>query len=59
MYSPVSGEIIEVNEKLADNPEVINKDPYGEGWMFKIKLEDPKELESMMSLAEYEDFVKK
>lgn len=58
IYIPISGEIVEVNGKLEDNPENINKDPYGKGWIFKIKIEDKKELENLMSNIEYNDFLK-
>ena len=58
VISPVSGEVIEVNEKLVDNPEVINSDPYGEGWFFKIMLKDKAELDKLMSKEEYEKITK-
>ena len=51
---PVTGEIIEVNESLKDNPDTINKDPYGEGWIVKIKLANKGELDSLISAEEYE-----
>lgn len=54
IFAPISGEIIDVNTKLQENPEIINKDPYGEGWIVKIKLENKDELDSLMSSAEYE-----
>lgn len=54
VYLPVSGEVIAVNEELADNPETINSDPYGEAWMFKIKMSDPSELEDLLDAAGYE-----
>lgn len=53
VYSPVSGVVVEVNEDLYDAPETINADPYGEGWMFKIELKDPKELEELLSPEDY------
>jgi glycine cleavage system H protein len=55
MFAPVSGEVTEVNEKLSDEPEIINKDPYGEGWFIKIKLADSEELESLLSAEDYKD----
>ena len=55
LYSPISGEIVEINEALADTPEVINSDPYGAGWMVKIRISDPTELEELMDAASYED----
>jgi glycine cleavage system H protein len=56
--SPVSGEITAVNEALEDTPELVNKDPYGEGWLFKLKLENPDELEELMNAEEYEEYLK-
>jgi glycine cleavage system H protein len=57
LYIPVSGEVIEINEKLADAPELVNSSPYGGGWMIKIKISDPGELDSLLSASEYEDFI--
>lgn len=54
LYLPVAGEILEVNEALEDAPEAVNKDPYGEGWMVKIKITDAAELEELMDAAAYE-----
>jgi glycine cleavage system H protein len=54
VIAPLSGEIVEVNGALADNPEKINEDPYGEGWLVKVKLSDPSQTEVLMSAAEYE-----
>lgn len=48
VISPVSGEVIEVNEKLNDNPEILNKDPLGEGWIYKVKLKDKSELDNLL-----------
>ena len=53
VYSPVSGEIIAINEELEDSPELINTDPFGEGWIFKIKLDNPSELEKLLSPSDY------
>ncbi|UCG25040.1 MAG: glycine cleavage system protein GcvH [Chloroflexota bacterium] len=53
MYSPVSGEITAVNEEILDVPETLNSDPYGDGWMVKIKLGDLAELEGLMDAAAY------
>lgn len=50
---PVSGTVVEVNEDLADAPETVNTDPYGEAWMFKIQMSDPTELEDLLSADEY------
>jgi glycine cleavage system H protein len=53
LYSPVSGEVLEVNKHLEDHPEVINEDPYGRGWLMKVRLSDPGELELLMDVAAY------
>ncbi len=57
VYSPVTGEVIEVNERLADEPDLINRDPYGDGWIVKIKIENPDELNDLLSAEEYEKLV--
>ena len=57
LFSPVSGEVVEVNEKLADKPELVNTDPYGDGWMIKIKMSDQSEMDELMSADDYEDYV--
>lgn len=54
MYMPVSGEILETNPKLEDAPEIVNEDPYGEGWMVKIKIEDDSDLDDLLSADDYE-----
>ena len=53
IYAPVSGEIVEANASLADNPSLLNTDPYGAGWIFKIKIADPSELDSLQDAAAY------
>jgi len=53
VYSPVSGEVIESNKALGDKPDLVNSDPYGQGWFFKIKLANPAELEKLLSPADY------
>ena len=55
VIAPVSGEIIEVNEALKDSPEQINEDSYGEGWLVKVRLSDPSEVEQLMDAASYEE----
>ena len=55
VYMPVAGEIIEVNGDLEGNPETVNEDPYGAGWMIKIKMSDPSESEDLLSAEEYRD----
>jgi glycine cleavage system H protein len=57
-FVPVSGTIAETNDSLTDSPEVINEDAHGEGWMVKINISDPAELEGLMDHAAYEEFVK-
>jgi glycine cleavage system H protein len=58
IFTPVSGEVTEVNESLQDEPEKVNTDPYGEGWMIRIKMSNRGEVDSLLSAAEYEDFTK-
>jgi glycine cleavage system H protein len=53
IYSPVSGEVIEVNSALTDNPGSVNESPFGDGWIFKIKLSDPAELNALLDAAGY------
>ena len=57
IYAPVSGKVLEVNDDLPDNPEMVNEDPYGDGWMIKIEMNDPEELQDLMTAAEYEEYV--
>ncbi|WP_322509097.1 glycine cleavage system protein GcvH [Anaerolinea sp.] len=54
--SPVSGEVIAINEALADSPELVNKDPYGTAWMIKVKMSNPSELDNLMDAAGYESY---
>ena len=54
LYLPVDGKIIEFNHKLEDAPELVNDDPYGDGWMVKIEVSDPTQLNELLSAAEYE-----
>ena len=58
VYAPVAGEVTEGNGAIADDPALINRDPEGEGWFFKLKLSDPSEVESLMDEASYRDWVK-
>ena len=53
LYCPVAGEVVAVNEALEDDPELVNSDPYGEGWMIKLRVDDPSELEMLMDGADY------
>lgn len=57
VIAPLSGEILEVNEAAGTNPELINTDPYGEGWMVKVRLSDPAEVESLLDAAAYRDLL--
>jgi glycine cleavage system H protein len=58
VFSPVSGEIVGINETLADAPEKVNQDPYGEGWMIRVQMSNAGEVDSLLTAAEYEDFTK-
>jgi glycine cleavage system H protein len=57
LYSPVTGEVVEANPALAGSPERVNDDPYGEGWMLRIRLSDPGEIDKLLSAEEYDDFI--
>jgi glycine cleavage system H protein len=57
VYAPVSGEVVEVNEALAGTPETINADPHGGGWLVKMRLSAPQELDSLLSAADYEAYI--
>ncbi|MBY0275051.1 glycine cleavage system protein GcvH [Candidatus Binatia bacterium] len=57
VYAPLSGEVAEVNDDLPDNPELINEDPYGDGWMVKITLGDKADLDDLMTADEYRKFI--
>jgi glycine cleavage system H protein len=57
VYAPLTGQVEAINEALRDNPEIINQDPYGKGWMVKIKLSDSKELQTLLSPEAYEAFI--
>jgi len=56
-YAPVSGEIVEVNSELEDSPERINDDPYGDGWMYRVKMEDPDEVGELLDAEAYTDVI--
>ncbi len=56
-YAPVSGEIIEVNEELEDSPERINDDPYGDGWMYRVQMEDAGEVDDLLDANAYTDSI--
>ena len=57
MFSPVTGEVIEINESLEDEPEKLNEDPYGEGWLFRVRLSDAGEIDGLMEADAYADMV--
>jgi len=57
LFSPVSGEVIALNEKINKTPEIVNKDPYGEGWMIQLRITDAKELDSLMDADAYRKLV--
>jgi glycine cleavage system H protein len=57
LFTPTSGEVIAINEALADAPELVNTEPYGGGWMIKLKLANPSETDKLLSSSEYEDFI--
>ena len=59
LFMPVSGEVIEANAELDDKPELVNEDVYGNGWLIKISVSDPSELDELMSAAEYEQMIAK
>ncbi|MFH1709608.1 MAG: glycine cleavage system protein GcvH [bacterium] len=59
LYCPVSGEVLEVNSSLSSKPEAVNNDPYGQGWIIKIKLSNPSEVDKLLSATEYEALLKK
>ncbi len=57
LYAPVDGKVMEVNEALLDQPEVINQDPYGEGWVFKVEVKDEGQMGALMDKSTYEEFI--
>lgn len=57
LFMPVSGKVLEVNGKIDSNPELVNKDPYGEGWMIKIELANPADVDSLLSAADYKNLI--
>jgi glycine cleavage system H protein len=57
IYAPVSGTVLEVNEDLAESPEVVNEDPYGDGWLIKVRVSDPADLDDLMDNDEYERMI--
>jgi len=57
IFMPVSGEVVEVNPKLEDSPEIANKDPYGEGWLIKVKLSDKSEIDDLLDASKYKEII--
>jgi glycine cleavage system H protein len=57
LFSPVSGEIVEVNDSLGDSPETVNSDPHGDGWMIKVRINDESELSALLSAEDYDAFI--
>lgn len=57
MYAPISGKVLELNQKLADEPQLINSDPYGEGWIIKIEVTDPAQLNELLDAAAYQALI--
>jgi len=57
IYAPVSGTVIEVNEDLAESPEAVNEDPYGDGWLIKVRVSDASDLDDLMDNEEYEEMI--
>jgi glycine cleavage system H protein len=58
LFAPVTGKVVKVNDPLGDTPESVNEDCYDEGWMIQVELGDPKELEALMTAAQYEEYLK-
>jgi len=57
MFMPLSGTVLEVNAKLEDTPEIVNTDPFGEGWMIKISIADPSELDELLTASQYKELI--
>jgi len=58
VFTPIAGKVVKINESLADEPEKVNSDPYGTGWMVYLQMANPGEVDSLLTAAEYEDFTK-
>ncbi|KPK72495.1 glycine cleavage system protein H [candidate division WOR_3 bacterium SM23_60] len=59
IYAGVSGEVVEINDKVIVDPAIINKDPYGEGWVYKVKIADQKEMDTLLSPEQYKELIAK
>ena len=57
LYSPATGEVIEINDKLLDNPEIVNQDPFQEGWLLRVAMTDATEVDALMTADEYDAFI--
>jgi len=57
LFMPVGGEVLEINPALEDSPDLVNKDPYGEGWMVKVKISDPSEIDGLLSPEDYKELI--
>ena len=57
LHSPISGEIVSINKDLEEEPSLVNDDPYGNGWLVMVEIDDPSEMEEMLNAADYEDFM--
>jgi glycine cleavage system H protein len=57
LYSPLTGEVVSVNDALTEESETVNSDPYGDGWMIKVRMDDPSEVDGLLSAEEYEAFI--
>ena len=58
LYAPIPGEVAEVNASLSENPALVNEQPYGEGWMIRIKIDNPAQVDALLTSIEYEDYIK-
>ena len=57
LFMPVTGKVLKFNEKLEDSPELVNKDPYGEGWMIQVSIDKPEELNSLLTASKYKEMI--
>jgi glycine cleavage system H protein len=57
LFSPLTGEVVDINNKISDTPEIVNKDPYGEGWLIKIKISKTSELNNLLNKSQYEKLI--
>lgn len=57
LFAPLSGEVVDVNSGVVDSPELVNEDPYGDGWMIKIKMNDPSEMDKLLNSQKYEELI--